>query len=138
MRKTELFTVEREGRDKGKTFKITEMSAMQAERWAMRAFFAMANAGVDVPDDVADAGMAALAEFGLKALGAIRWEDAEPLLNEMMECVSFVPEPAKSDQARKLMDEDIEEVSTRLELRKAIWDLHTGFFSTADNLTSVQ
>lgn len=138
MRKTQTVTIDREGRDQGKTFLITEMPAVQAERWAMRAFFAMANAGVDLPDDVADAGMAALASFGLRALGAIRWEDAEPLLDEMMGCVAFVPDRAKPEQTRKLMDEDIEEVSTRLELRRAVWELHTGFFSGVESSTSAR
>lgn len=138
MRKTKLVTIEREGRDKGKTFRITEKSAWDQEWFATRVFLGMAGAGIDVPDEVTEAGMAGLASFGFRAIGSLSPEVAKPLLDEMMECVAFVPDPAKSDQTRKLMDEDIEEVSTLLQLKKAIWDLHTGFFSGADSQTSAQ
>lgn len=136
MRKTETITIEREGRDKGKQFKLTEMSAAQAERWALRAFFALANTGVELPDDMADSGMAGIAAVGLSALGKVPFEQAEPLLDEIMGCVQIVPDPSKPHVVRALIDEDIEEVATRLELRKAVWDLHTGFFSLGGLSTS--
>lgn len=136
MRKTETITIEREGRDKGKQFKLTEMSAAQAERWALRAFFALANTGVELPDDMADSGMAGIAAVGLSALGKVPFEQAEPLLDEIMGSVQIVPDPSKPHVVRALIDEDIEEVATRLELRKAVWDLHTGFFSLGGLSTS--
>lgn len=136
MRKTETITIEREGRDKGKQFKLTEMSAAQAERWALRAFFALANTGVELPEDMAESGMAGIAAVGLSALGKVPFEQAEPLLDEIMGCVQIVPDPSKPHVVRALIDEDIEEVATRLELRKAVWDLHTGFFSLGGLSTS--
>jgi hypothetical protein len=36
-------------RDKGKRFKITEMPAMKAEKWAARFFLALAKSGIDIP-----------------------------------------------------------------------------------------
>ena len=39
-------------RDNGKTFRVTEMSADRAERWAIRCLLALANAGAKVPDEV--------------------------------------------------------------------------------------
>lgn len=131
MRKTETITIEREGRDQGKTFKITEMGAAQAERWAMRAFFALMNTGIEIPEDIADSGMAGVAAMGLSALQKVPYEMAEPLLDEMLECVQIMPDPSKPAVIRALMDEDIEEVATRLDLRKAVWDLHTAFFTAA-------
>ena len=41
-RKVEYITIDQEGRDQGKTFKITEMPALKAEKWATRAFLALA------------------------------------------------------------------------------------------------
>jgi len=136
MRKTEKVTIDAEGRDKGKVFQVTEMSAVAAEQWAMRAFFALANTGVELPEDIAETGMAGMASVGLQALGKIPYEAAEPLLADMFDCVEIIPDPSKPNVTRKPMDEDFEEVRTRLTLRKAVWDLHTGFFSQGDPLTS--
>lgn len=134
MRKTQTLTIDAEGRDKGKVFKLTEMPAAQAERWAMRAFFALMNTGVDIPDGLEEAGVAGLASIGLQALGRVPYAQAEPLLAEMLDCVQIIPDPGKPNVVRKLFDEDIEEVKTRLELRRAVWNLHTDFFSPAASL----
>lgn len=127
-RKTEYITIEKDGRDHGKTFVLTEMSAFAAERWATKAFFALANAGIEIPDGVTSAGMSGMASMGLEALGKIKYEDAEPLLAEMLECVQIKP----SDKAppREILagdDGDIEEVATLLTLRMAIFKLHVNF-----------
>ena len=37
------------GRDAGKEFLITEMSASQAENWAFRVILAIGNAGIEIP-----------------------------------------------------------------------------------------
>jgi hypothetical protein len=131
MRKTSTLTIDREGRDKGKTFVLTEMSAADAERWALRAFFALMNTGVEIPADIAESGMAGIASMGLQAIGKLPYEAAEPLLADMWDCVQIMPDPSKKNVVRDLIEQDIEEVATRLEIRKAVFDLHTGFFTDA-------
>lgn len=131
MRKTSTLTIDREGRDKGKTFVLTEMSAADAERWALRAFFALMNTGVEIPADIAESGMAGIASMGLQAIGKLPYEAAESLLADMWDCVQIMPDPAKKNVVRDLIEQDIEEVATRLEIRKAVFDLHTGFFTDA-------
>ena len=136
MRKTEIVTIPLEGRDKGKSFLITEMGAVQAERWATRALLAMGRSGVEVPDEMRGAGMAAIAIYGLRALARLAYEDAQPLLDEMLRCVKFVPNTG-ANFARDLLitedgeSDDIEEVQTLLYLRSKVFELHTGF-SLAD------
>lgn len=44
--KTRQITIEN-GRDKGRVFLITEMSAAHADNWAMRALLALANSGAE-------------------------------------------------------------------------------------------
>jgi hypothetical protein len=127
MRKTSTYTETAENRDKGKVFKIEEMSADAAEQWALRAFFAIMNAGIEIPDGIADMGFAGIATAGLRALGAVPYEVAKPLLDEMMDCIQIIPDPAKPNVARALFPGDIEEVATRLKLRKAVFDLHVSF-----------
>lgn len=122
-----MVTIAAEGRDKGKTFHITEMSALQAERWATRVLFAMAKGGAEIPEGIADAGMAGLIYIGLNACLKMNYEDAEPLLNEMLTCVKIIPDPAKPLIMRSDIEGDIEEVATLITLRSEIFYLHTGF-----------
>ena len=113
------------GRDKGKQFLITEMSASQAENWAIKAILAVGNAGIEIPDNLASQGMAGLMAVGYMNLLKIPFEAAKPLLDEMMSCVQIIP---SANVKRPLIEDDIEEVQTRLNLRKAIWVLHMDFF----------
>jgi len=130
-RKTALVTIDAEGRDQGKTFLLREMSASQAEDWAVRVILAAARGGVEIPDDIAQAGLAGVAAMGLKMLGGMRFEDAKPLLDEMFSCIQIVPDPAKPQVVRYLIEDDVEEVVTRLKLRKEVFALHTDFFTDA-------
>jgi len=53
----------------------------------------------------------------------------KPLLDEMMTCVQYVP-PGQGVAAQSLMDGaycQIEEISTRLQLRAEILEVHLGF-----------
>jgi hypothetical protein len=132
MRKTENF-VATEGRDKGKRFLITEMPALKAERWAIRALMALAHSGVEIPDDAKGAGMAALAHAGLKALHSLSFEEVKPLLDEMWSCVQAMPNPQYPEIVRPLVmneaeGDDLEELSTIWTLRERVFRLHTDFF----------
>lgn len=134
-RKVVKIAIAAEGRDKGKTFVITEMSASQAEKWAMRAFLALMKANVEVPDSIFQLGFAGVAVWGLQSLGGLSWEVSEPLMDEMFECLVIMPDPNKPEVTRRLIEDDIEEIGTRLQLRKDIMSLHTDFFSAAAKST---
>ena len=118
-------------RDTGKTFKITEMSAVRAEKWATRALFAIANGGVDIPPEVLQMGAGAVVASGFRALITMAFADAEPLLDEMMQCVVIVPDRKAPEITRPVDEEDIEEVQTLLLLRSEVIELHTGFSPAA-------
>ncbi|WP_374413291.1 hypothetical protein [Novosphingobium colocasiae] len=149
MRKTKVVTIEAEGRDKGKSFLITEKSAYDAEKWAIRALLALSRAGVEIPDGALQAGALGVLAVGLDAFRQMHFEDAEPLLEEMMACIAFVPDPDMKDQmtgkpmTRALLaptaanDGDIEEVGTILRLRGEALDLHLGF-SLRDVVSNLQ
>lgn len=120
-----------EGRDKGKTFLLTEMPASQAEKWACRAMLLAAQAGVDI--DNAMSGFAGLVIAGIQTvMGGIKFGDLEPLMDEMFGCIQVRPDPRNPNPerallVRKLMEDDIEEVATRLQLRGEVLELHLGF-----------
>lgn len=130
-RKEIYYTVDTKGRDLGKVLFIREMSATQAEWWAIRAGMAMARGGVELPENFSDMGIAAMAGTGLKMVSQIPADEAKPLLDELMECVQFVPDPSNQNIKRKLIDDDIEEIATRLKLRVEVFKLHIDFFTAA-------
>lgn len=128
-------TITDEGRDQGKVFHIKEMPAMQAEQWAMRALMAVARSGVDI-GQAASGGMQALAYLGIEAITKVHFEDVKPLLDEMLDCVSVKPNLKNLAIVRPLMEEDIEEVQTLLQIRKEVLNLHLGFSNPADQSKS--
>jgi len=125
-------------RDAGKTFVITEMSAFDVESWAMRAMLVIMANNVLLPPDLSarvqsgEAGLADLATLGLKSLSGLRYADAKPLLDDMMSCVKIAPDKRNPSVLRDIVDDDIEEIMTIVELRKQIWRMHTNFLSAAD------
>jgi hypothetical protein len=126
-RKELTLTIDTAGRDVNKTFYIREMSATKAERWATRALLALLKSGIEIPEDIAQAGLAGVAAMGLRAFGGIDFADAEPLLAEMLACVQIIPDPSRPMVRRGVIEDDIEEVGTLLRLREEVLSLHLGF-----------
>jgi hypothetical protein len=128
MRKEIDYTVTDDNRDKGRTYHIQEMSARRTEAWAAKILLALMAANVELPDDLDNLSSAHLAQMGMKALTGLSWPVLEPILDEMLQCVSFKPDPVKKPGfTRMLQDVDIEEVTTLVKLRAEVWNLHMGF-----------
>lgn len=139
MRRTITVDITAEGRDRGKRFLITELPSTKAEKWAARAINALLASGIEIDDAVAASGLRGLAASGLASLASFKgvpWDLLEPLLDEMMTCVQIVPDPARPAVIRPLIEEDIEELMTRLQLRAEWIDLHMGFSTAASFRTS--
>ena len=130
-RKKETVIVPQWGmRDDGKVFLLEEMPCIQGEKWALRMFLVVKGTTAEVPPEVAQLGMVGVAIRGLNSFlhADIRFPDLEPLLDEMMEQVKIVRDPAHHpDVASRLMDDDVEEVETRAWLRLEVLSLHVGF-----------
>lgn len=135
MRREIDVTIAAAGRDTGKVFHITEMAAEPAEEWAMRIFLSLARAGIDLPADVLNGGMAAVAAVMpalmagalINGVGSLNYDEIKPLLQQMMDCVQIKEKVV----TRNLTPDDIEEVATRLFLRSEVFKLHTGFSPNA-------
>lgn len=145
MRKEVVYTVPKtdpDNRDAGRRYVIREMGAEPAEKWAWRAFLALAKAGVEIPDNIMNIGMAGLpmliALIGIRGLAGVDFKDAEPLLDEMFACVAIQPREDAPEITRRPLPEDIEEISTRLILRRQVLELHFDFSKAAapSNLTT--
>jgi hypothetical protein len=143
-RKIKEITITAEGsRDKGKTFVITELAADLGEDWALRALRLAQRSGADIPNGV-QAGMAGIAAVGILTVLSGSTSDAElrPLFDDMMACVEIVSDK-KTGFRRKLVidraipdNDDIQEIGTRILLRKEWLNLHLDF-SIADALSKL-
>ncbi len=134
-RKEAIITIDDEGRDKGKTFHIQEMPALQAEKWAVRALRLVAMSGIELPD-VSAMGMHQIALVGIQALLRIPYEEAEPLYDELLQCIRIMPDPRNPKVIRILVQDDIEEVQTYMRLRMEALKLHVNFSTLASPSTS--
>ena len=113
------------GKDSEKVYRITEMPAVKAEKWALKALWAIAAAGLEIPEDVGNAPLSKLAELGLRSLAKVPFNVAEPLLDEMLTCVEVLSDAG----TRKLIADDFQDVKTILKLRKEVLAMHIDFFT---------
>lgn len=121
--KTKTVTIEK-GRDKGKKFEITEMPVAKIDNWAMRVLLALAGADVEVAE--ANEGMMGLAKVAFAALGKIPPAVAIPLMDELLECVQFIPDGG-SPRPLDLELGDVQDFTSIWILRKEVFNLHIDF-----------
>ena len=137
-RKTYRLTVESEGRDKGKTFVLTELPALDIERWTVRLLLAAGKNGISLPSVQADSGFAGIAGVLWALIAQVTPEEAENLLATMLQGLKI----DEGKISRELVADDIEEAGTLLQIRMAWVELHAGFFKQGgrliwDRLTSI-
>lgn len=147
MRRTETVTIQDEGgRDHGKTFVLTEMPAIPADKWATQALSLIMANGLKVAETEMTAGMEGLAAAigpdggtGLDAREAMAIVTAlqHPSLESWWDCVQYQHKP---NQPPMPIDKGencpIEDIATIGFLRFRVLALHTGFFSPANGSTS--
>lgn len=132
-RKEITFIVEEEGRDKGKEFIITEMSAWDADTLSQDLFRAMGDSGFSgIPPDVIAMGCAGLATVGLSVISASSPEVARILRDRLMATVDIVITTDKSSNRRKVNGSlDFEEVSTIRTLMDKVFKVNFDFLTIA-------
>ncbi|MDT7411297.1 hypothetical protein RQL30_10255 [Citrobacter freundii] len=132
-RKEIPFIVEEEGRDKGKEFLITEMSAWDADSLAQDIFRAMGDSNYSsIPPDVIAMGCAGLATVGLSVISASSPEVARQLRERLMSTVDIVITNDGKRQQRKVNGSlDFEEVSTIRSLLDKVFQVNFDFLTIA-------
>lgn len=134
-RKVKDLTIDK-GRDEGKTFRITEMSVIDADNWANRALLAMLRGGVDVGNidfntvDTAG-GMLELAKVAIAGLGNMQEQIATDLLNELLGCAKIVPSGGTPRDI--LIESDIEDIATLWKIRKEALMIHIDFLTAGSS-----
>lgn len=126
MRKEVEITIE-EGRDKGKTFKITEMSATQADRWTLKVLCLFGKGGIVLEE-------LAKMDFNIiiKIMGDISYDMAEPLLDELLECASFKKDGVYVPMKGSMIESVVEDFRTLYRLRIEALQLVLGFLEQGD------
>lgn len=132
-RKEIPFIVEAEGRDKGKEFIITEMSAWDADSLAQDIFRAMGDAEFSsIPPDVISMGCAGLATVGLSVISASSPEVARALRDRLMSTVDIVITTDKTRNQRKVNGSlDFEEVATIRSVLDKVFQVNFNFLTIA-------
>lgn len=132
-RKEIPFIVETEGRDKGKEFLITEMSAWDADSLAQDIFRAMGDSNYSsIPADVIAMGCAGLATVGLSVISASSPEVSRQLRDRLMSTVDIVITNDGQRQQRKVNGSmDFEEVSTIRSLLDKVFQVNFDFLTIA-------
>ncbi len=154
-------TITAEGRDKGKTFEVTEMNAWDAEDWATRAMLMLVKSGSDIPQETLDSGMSGLIsllvaqESGgmdeetatqkmsrasglvIKALSGVSNDELRVLKDELLRQIVFIPNPAKPTRVSyPLFKSQVEEIRTIWRLHKEAFEVTSGFSLPAVDSTS--
>lgn len=142
MRKTKEVTIETANRDKGKRFKITEMSVVAQEKWATKAVLAILNSGFELPEgtgleDLQGAeGLIKVLKSSITALLKVKYELAQPLYDELLSCCDYLGVGNESISRRltqETADEVVEEMTTLLILRREALNLNYGFLFSGGN-----
>ncbi|EMW3576444.1 hypothetical protein AAEY45_004130 [Yersinia enterocolitica] len=131
-RKQITYTVEDEGRDKGKEFIITEMSAWDAEELSEEIYRAMGHGEFNsLPADVVSMGVAGLATVGVSVLAAAPASVSRPISDRILSTVEIVMTNEGKDITRSIKPIDFEEISTIRTLKDKVFELNFGFLSLA-------
>ena len=150
MRKEKKITVNDRGRELA--FVVREMPATKLESFIVRAGLLLAGSGLadgllsgdeaEAPD-VAQVMQAAGRMLGsdqgaglIRALGALDYEKARPLLNDLLGCCTL--EGSVAPLSEETADAVIEDVRTLFTLRKEALGLNLGFFALAGQSDSQQ
>lgn len=133
-RKEIPFIVTDEGRDKGKEFIITEMSAWDADELAQDIFRAMGDSNyTGIPADVISMGCAGLATVGLSVLSASSPDVSRTLRDRLMSTVQIVITHEGKRQERKVNGAlDFEEVQTIRQLMDQVFKVNFDFLTIAE------
>ena len=134
MRKTELLKLVDDGAER--TFRIRQMPATKAERWANRMAFllgAVTDQLMELSKKTEDTENedSVLADV-IKLVLSLDYEKAEPLYNELIECCEFVPDGSLNGAgipcSQQTIDAQIIEPINLYRLRGAALKLNFRFF----------
>lgn len=138
MLKTKQITLNDRGEDR--TFVVTEMPVTRLQRFIIRFAIVAAGSGIlqiDVantaPDDVMGVTAGALRSMDLSKLAMIDPDRIQPLLDELLTCVSYRVGNHDTPMSPEIVDSYISDIRTLWTLYKEIVMLHFDFLQNASS-----
>ena len=129
MRKTEILKLIDDGQER--VFRITQMPATKAERWANKAAFLLVQAGKNIKNTEKLLDNPDMDEI-IKALASLDYDKVEPLYNELIECCEYLhdgnPNSAGIVCTQNTIDAQIVDPLNLYKLRLASLKLNFSFF----------
>lgn len=111
-----------DGRDKGKVFKIEEMSAVQMDKWVMKALGLLGRDGADI----SLIGNMTLQDM-LASISKSPVDDVQPLFDELLACCYFKDENREVQLKGNIIDSIVEDWTTLTQLKVEALKLNLGF-----------
>jgi hypothetical protein len=107
MRNTKTIIIERDGRDKGKMFMLTEMSAWNTNRWGLNCAKQLAKSGVELPQELVDMGIGGIIN-GIRNAVANPTEEGDFYTTSLLKAFLYLMANVDEDQLFKLLSDLIE------------------------------
>lgn len=121
-----------EGKDAGKCFVITRMSAFTADKWARNVVRALGRAGARTPREALQSGIAGLSGQSMALFSHMSDEDCDMAFSGLLDCVKIRRDPSNpSIEPAPLIEADITDANTLPELRTEAFRLNVDFFKAA-------
>lgn len=137
-RKTITITIK--DRDKDLAFQLTEMPAMKAEKWKIRAIMLLLSSDIEMPQGASieegiNQFMAGGAEKLFKALSKVDVDKAINLFDDMLySCVQLSTQGVNTQLNEAIIDSNVEDSSTLTKLRFECLKLHFDFLGEGGSL----
>ncbi len=137
-RKTITITIK--DRDKDLAFQLTEMPAMKAEKWKIRAIMLLLSSDIEMPQGASieegiNQFMVGGAEKLFKALSKVDVDKAINLFDEMLySCVQLSTQGVNTQLNEAIIDSNVEDSSTLTKLRFECLKLHFDFLGEGGSL----
>ncbi|WP_025885530.1 hypothetical protein [Asaia prunellae] len=119
-----------------KRFIITRMTAMQADRWARHLVTALTRAGVQLPSEAMEMGMAGLGGIAQALYGQLDDEAADVAIAELRKTVKIARDPSNPAATSGLTEFDIVDAEALGKLDQEAFRLHVDFIRAAARFIS--
>ncbi len=135
-RNSERVVIDAPGRDLGRVFILTEMDSWAALMITAKIAHALSLSGINVPEVAKSP--EGLAEGGIRLMSYIAPAVAEPILNELRDCIGVMPPKAKAGAVPQplIPENQPHEIKTWFTLLTKLYYLHLGFSPAANIPTS--
>ena len=125
-------TITLRDREQDLTFEIAEMSASKTHDWLVRALLlVVGGGGTELPPGLNLKSMSQSQAIGVavKSMLALDYDKVKPLLDELLTCCTRVcDDGVRQAVTVETLDGYLEDFTTLFKLRKAVLELHFGFF----------